>query len=190
MKKQFLTSLQLLFCLLWAIPCHTVYGSQDQPFVAGSQLPQFTLPSPDSQQTLSYLGLTAMEPCTISQIDAKLVFAEFLDALCPSCQANAPVVNRLYQVIQKDAALAKDVKIIGICIGNDKTQTVAFKKSFKVQFPLFPDEDAAITRAVGVRRTPTMVLVARSGKVLWSHSGVIQDFDGVLKVLRENLKKQ
>jgi peroxiredoxin len=190
MKKHFLTSLQLLSCLLCALPCYTVYGSQDMPFPAGSQLPHFTLPSPDSQQTLSYLGLTTMGPCTISQIDAKLVFAEFLDALCPSCQANAPVVNRLYQAIQKEVALVKDVKIIGICIGNDKTQTGAFKQSFKVPFPLFPDEDLAIANAVGELRTPTMVLVTQSGKVLWSHSGVNRDFDGLLKVLRDNLKKR
>ena len=35
-----------------------------------------------------------------------------------------------------------------------------------------------------------MVLVTNSGKVLTSHSGVIQDFDGLLKDLRENHKKQ
>jgi peroxiredoxin len=190
MKKRFLTSLQLLTCLLVALPCYTVYGSQDRPFLAGSQLPQFTLPAPDSQQTLSYLGLRTMDPYTISQIDAKLVLIEILNALCPHCQANAPVVNRLYHVIQKDAALAKDVKIIGICIGNDKTQIDAFKKGFKVPFPLFPDENLAIAQAVGVMETPTMVLVTHSGKVLTSHSGVIRDFDGLLKDLRENHKKQ
>ncbi|MGA2735351.1 MAG: TlpA disulfide reductase family protein [Syntrophobacteraceae bacterium] len=190
MKKRFLTSLQLLICLLCALPCYAVYGSQDQPFLAGSQLPQFTLPAPDSQQTLSYLGLRTMDPYTISQIDAKLVFIEILSALCTHCHTNAPVVNRLYQEIRKDAALARDVKIIGICCGNDKTQIDAFKKSFKVAFPLFPDENLAIARAVGVMETPTMVLVTHSGKVLASHSGVIQDFDGLLKDLRENHKTQ
>jgi len=190
MKKRFLTSLQLLICLLCALPCYAVYGSQDQPFLAGSQLPRFTLPAPDSQQTLSYLGLRTMDPCTIPQIDAKLVFIEIPSALCPHCHANAPVVNRLYQEIRKDAALARDVKIIGICCGNDKTQIDAFKKSFKVAFPLFPDENLAIARAVGVMETPTMVLVTHSGKVLASHSGVIQDFDGLLKDLRENHKTQ
>ena len=48
----------------------------------------------------------------------------------------------------------------------------------------------AIAQAVEVTETPTMVLVTHSGKVLWSHSGVIEDFDGLLKDLRENLKKQ
>jgi len=190
MKKRFLTSFQLLICLLCTLQCYTVYGSQDQPFLAGSQLPQFTLPAPDLQQTSSYLGLSTMAPYTISQIGAKLVFIELISALCSHCQANAPVVNRLYQAIQKDDALARDVKIIGICIGDDKTRIDAFQKSYKVLFPLFPDENMAIAQAVGVKSTPTMVLVTHSGKVLWSHSGVIQDFDGLLKVMRENNEKQ
>jgi peroxiredoxin len=189
MKKFFLKGLQFLIYLLCAFPCYAVYGSQDQPLPAGSQLPPFSLPAPDSQQTASYLGLSTMEPYTISQIDAKLVLIEILSALCPECHTNAPVLNRLYQSIQKDAALARDVKIIGICIGNDQTQMDAFKKSFKVPFPLVSDKNFAIAQAVEVMHTPTMVLVTGSAEVLWSHSGAIQDFDGLLKVLRENHKK-
>jgi peroxiredoxin len=190
MKKRFLTSLQLLACLLFVLPCYSVYGSENRPFLAGSQLPQFTLPAPDAQQTLSYLGLTTTAPYTIPQIGAKLVLIEFLSALCPHCQANAPVLNRLYQVIQNDADLASDVKIIGICIGNDKTQIDAFKKTFKVSFPLISAENLAIAHAVESMETPTMVLVTHSGNVLWSHSGVVKDFDGLLRDLNENLKKQ
>ena len=43
---------------------------------------------------------------------------------------------------------------------------------------------------MGVKETPTMVLVTNSGKVLASHGGVIEDFDGLLKELRENHKTQ
>jgi len=35
-----------------------------------------------------------------------------------------------------------------------------------------------------------MVLVTNSGKILSSHGGVIRDFDGYLKQLREFHKKQ
>jgi thiol-disulfide isomerase/thioredoxin len=190
MKKRFLRSLQLMTCLLFVFQCYTVYGSQDQPFLAGSQLPQFILAAPDSQQTLSYLGLRSRDPYTISQIGAKLVLIEFLNALCPHCHANAPILNRFYNVVQKDAALAKDVKIIGICIGNSKTETDAYKKSYKVPFPVIPDEESDILNAVQVSVTPTLVLVSSNGKVLTSHSGVIRDFDGLLKELREIHKKQ
>jgi len=137
MKKRFLTSLQLLICLLCALPCYTAYGSRDQPFLAGSQLPQFTLPVPESQQTLSYLGLRTMDPFTISQTGAKLVLIRVPECLMSQCQANAPVLNRLYNEVQKDAALAKDVKIIGIAIGNSKRKQDAFKRASRCRFQYF-----------------------------------------------------
>jgi len=188
-QKWCLRSFQLLICLVFALQCYTVYG-EEEPFAKGSQLPQFTLPAPDSQQTMDYLGMKKMEPGPISNIGAKLIFIEFLSVLCPHCHTNAPILNRLYKVIQEDPALAKDLKIIGICIGNNKTQVDAYKKNFKVPFPIFPDEELAIAASVEVMATPTMVLVTNDGKVLTSHSGVIQDFDGLLKELREIQKKQ
>lgn len=190
MKKSLLASIKILTCLLCVLSCHAVYASQDQPYVVGSQLPPFTLPAPDSQEALNYLGLKTINPYTISEINAKLVLVEILSALCPNCHANAPIINRLYQAIQKDADLARDVKIIGICIGNEKTQIDAFRKSFNISFPLFPDEKMAIAEAMDLKETPTMVLATREGKVLWSHSGAIQDFDGMLKELKNNHKKQ
>jgi hypothetical protein len=93
-------------------------------------------------------------------------------------------------VIQEDASLAKDVKIIGIAIGNDKAQTDAFKKGSRAAFPIFPDEQFAIGAEVEVPETPTMVLVSNSGKMLACHRGVIKDLDAFLKQLREIHKTQ
>jgi thiol-disulfide isomerase/thioredoxin len=188
-QKWFLRSFRLVICLMLVLQCYSVYGAEEEPFAKGSQLPQFALPAPDSQKTADYLGLKNMEAGPVSNIGAKLILIEFLSVLCPHCHTNAPIINRLYKVIQDDAALAKDVKIIGICIGNNKTQIDAYKKNFKVPFPIFPDEDLTIAATVEVMATPTMVLVTKDGKVISSHSGVIQDFDGMLKELRESQKK-
>jgi len=54
-------------------------SSHSGRFYAGSMLSRFTLPAPDSQQTLSYLGLRTMDPCTISQIGAKLILIAFVN---------------------------------------------------------------------------------------------------------------
>lgn len=189
-QKWFLRCFQMLTCVLFALSSYSVYGSEDMPFAPGSQLPQFTLPASNSQQASTYLGIKTAEPCALSSVGSKLVLIEFMSAMCPHCHTNAPILNRLYKVIQEDAALAKDVKIIGIAIGNDQTQAEAFRKNFKVPFPIFPDESMAIAGTVEVMTTPTMILVTKSGKVLTSHSGVIQDFDGFLKELREINKKQ
>ena len=189
-QRRVLKCFQSLACLLFALQCCSVYGAEAQPLSAGTQLPRFTLPAPDSQETQRYLGLKTMEPFTLSKIDTKLFLVEFLNALCPHCHSNAPVVNRLYKVIQEDAALAKDVKVIGIAVGSNKKETDAYKKNYKVPFPVFPDQDFDIGAAVEVPETPTTVLVSNSGKVLMSRRGVIENFDGFLKELREFHKKQ
>lgn len=153
-------------------------------------MPSFTLPAPDSPQAQSYLGLKAMEPFTLSQVRSKIVLIEFMNATCTQCLVNAPTVNRLYKVIQEDPVLSKDVKIIGIAIGNDQKQVDAFKKSTKSQFPIFPDDKFAVAEVVDVMETPTMVLVSSSGRILSSHRGAIKDLDAFLKELRTIHKTQ
>jgi peroxiredoxin len=106
------------------------------------------------------------------------------------CAKNAPVVNRLYHLIQDDSALAKGIKIIGIACLDNKKKADAYKTNFRVPFPIFTDEKGDIWRAVGMPGTPTMVLTTKSGKVLMSHVGVIEDFDGFVKELKEIHQKQ
>ncbi len=86
--------------------------------------------------------------------------------------------------------MAKDITLIGIAFGGNKKQVEAYKTNFKVPFPIFPDEKGDIFEAVGKPNTPTMVITTNKGKVLMSHGGMIQDFDGLVKELREIHKKQ
>jgi hypothetical protein len=93
-------------------------------------------------------------------------------------------------VIQEDASLSKDVKLIGIAMGNEKAQVDAFKKSLKAVFPIFPDDTMEIAGAVEVPETPSTVIVSNSGKMLSCHRGPIKDFDAYLKEVRAALKAQ
>lgn len=174
-----------MICLLFALQCLAAYGSS----AAESSPPQITIPAPDSVQAQQYLGLKDMEPFPLSSINSKIVIIEFFNALCPHCHANAPIVNKLYKIIQDDAGL-RDVKIVGIAVGSDKPQVDAYRKNFKVPFPLFIDDGFAISAAMGGVDTPTtMVLATIDGKVYATHVGVIKDFDGFLKELRAIHKK-
>jgi peroxiredoxin len=189
-KRPFPKYFRLLICIALVLQCTVALSAQSEDFPAGSQLPKFALPAPDSQEAQKYLGLKTMDSFGLSDVGATCVLIEFLSALCPHCHANAPVVNRLYKVIQGDSALARNVKLIGIAVGNDEKQMEAFKKNFKVTFPIFPDAGYSVTGPMGGVDTPTMVLATKDGKVLSSHIGVIEDFDGYLKELREIVKKQ
>ncbi len=55
--------------------------------------------------------------------------------------------------MREDAGLA-DVKLIGIAVASDKPQLEAYKKNFKVPFPIFLDENFAISAAMEVWRRP------------------------------------
>ncbi|MFZ2446868.1 MAG: TlpA disulfide reductase family protein [Syntrophobacteraceae bacterium] len=187
MKKNGLACFQAVICLLLVLQCHAAYGVQPTEDLPPAK---FALPAPESAQVQKYLGLKAMGPFSVSDIKAKLVVIEFLSALCPQCHVNAPVVNRLYKMMREDAGLA-DVKLIGIAVGTEKPQLDAYKKNFKVPFPIFLDENFAISASMdGVATPTTMIVSAKDGKVLASHVGVIKDFDGFLKELRALHKKQ
>jgi hypothetical protein len=93
-------------------------------------------------------------------------------------------------VIEGDAGLAKDIKMIGIGIVDSQKRVEAFKTTFRVPFPLFPDEKGDIFMLVGHPSTPTTIITTPEGKVLMSHVGFIDDFDGFLKQIREIDKKQ
>ena len=150
---------------------------------------RFTLPAPDSAQAQKYLGLKAMEPFKVSDIKAKLVVIEFMSALCPHCHANAPVMNSIYKTIQGDSGLA-EVKVIAIATLSEKAQVDAYKKKFKPPFPIMLDEDAMISASMeGVPTPTTMIISTGDGKVLFSHTGVIQDPDKFVKQIKTLLKK-
>ncbi len=149
----------------------------------------FTLPAPDSAQAQNYLGIEATEPFTVCDIKASLVVIEFMSALCPVCHTNAPIVNNLYKAIQADSRLA-DVKVVAIATGSKKAAVEAYKKKFKVPFPVLLDENLAISASMkGVPTPTTMIVSTENGKVLFSHSGVIEDPDQFLKRLRALHKK-
>jgi peroxiredoxin len=125
-----------------------------------------------------------MKPFKVSDIRAKIVVIEFMSARCPHCQANAPIMNDIYKMIQADSGLA-DVKVIAIAVADDKTGVETFKKQFKTPFPILLDENREIARSMSVRATPTtMVVSTEDAKVLFNHTGVISDVDAFVKQVK------
>jgi hypothetical protein len=80
-RKQIVKYLQLLTGLLFILQCPSAFGAPANPLSVGSQLPQFTMGAPQSQEEQKYLGLKSIEPFTLSSIGSKLVLIEFLEAL-------------------------------------------------------------------------------------------------------------
>jgi peroxiredoxin len=153
--------------------------------LGGTESPvKFTFPPPDSAQTQTYLGLSAMKQFRVGDIRAKIVVIEVMSGLCLPCQANAPKMNEIYQTIQTDSGLA-DVKVIAIAVGDDNSSLETFKKQFKPPFPVLIDPNREIMRSMGLKATPTTIVVStEDAKVLFTEPGVIQDTDAFVKQVK------
>jgi len=127
----------------------------------------------------NYLGIPGDAFFTIPQIKAEVVLIEIFSMYCPYCQREAPRVNELYSVVENDSNLKGKIKIIGIGAGNSPYEVEVFKKTYKVSFPLFPDEDFTIHKACGEVRTPYFIGVKitpnNSLVVFYSKAGGFQE---------------
>ena len=126
--------------------------------------PTFELPLPGTEGERGYLGLAGSGTFKVGQIKARIVIIEVFSFYCPHCQRTAAQINDLYQAIERRADLKGKIKMIGIGAKNSAYEVDAYKERYGVPFPLFPDEDMAITERLGVKGTPTFIGVEVDGK--------------------------
>jgi peroxiredoxin len=186
-RKQFgVVSVLFIFGLAIAFNSLPAFGKGKTPSPAVKTfIPQIKLPAPKTPDLQIYLGLQNDSEFNLTQIRAKLILIEILNAFCPDCQKNAPQMNRVFSIIENNADLKSDIKLIGIAAGNDVNQIEPFAKEFKIKFPLFPDPDNKIHELLGGVGPPGVILSDMNGKVLFVHEGVVEDIDFLLEKIQE-----
>lgn len=157
-------------------------------------LANLRLSMPESAASKNYLGLEGTGTFTMSQIKADTVIIEIFSMYCPICQAEAPVVNKLHQLIEKTPSLKGKVKLIGIGAGNSAFEVDVFRKKYNVLFPLFPDEKFGIQKALSEQiRTPTFIAIKGYGgkglKVQHVHIGKMTPEQFLKKVTAASRRK-
>ncbi|MDQ7784293.1 MAG: TlpA disulfide reductase family protein [Desulfomonilaceae bacterium] len=121
-------------------------------------LGRLEFPVPNDEAGKKYLGLSEVDKFTLSQIKAETVILEIFSMYCPICQAEAPTVNELHRMIERDARLKGKVKIVGVGTGNTPFEVDVFRKKYDVPFPLFADEKFLIQKTSEDKiRTPTFL---------------------------------
>jgi peroxiredoxin len=156
----------------------------------GTVLSKITLNFQADESAREYLGLKNQKTCSLTDIPCKLIILEILSLYCPICHKQAPVMKSICKYIQQDQELSKNVKVIGIGAGNNMKEVGAFKEHFKMHFPVFADHDFSIHKKLGEPRTPATIVINSRGKVLYVHSGQIEEPDRFKQVLRELYDKQ
>jgi hypothetical protein len=155
------------------------------------------LPRPSSEADATYLGLEeSTDAFRMDQIEAQVLVVEVFDMYCRFCQGMAPKVDEVYELNLR-SGLASEVKMIGIGRMNTVLEVATFKEKYKVKFPLFPDNDLSITKALQAQDegTPHFIVIkmAPGGRmqVVHSYTGAFEDpkafYDIILE--RSGLKK-
>ena len=153
MKKTAI-SLVLVLCLLW--PCS---GSSSESQEKMEALPDLVLTVPDNDFYKSYLGLTGKAGDTFkaADVDADILVIELFSMYCPFCQKEAPLVNELYEKMEELSKRGPVVKIIGLGASNSQFEVEHFKDTYNVPFPLFPDKDMSMYKALAGAGTPGFI---------------------------------
>lgn len=129
-------------------------------------LPEFTLTLPEQAEHRAYLGIEELEgdSFTIADIEADVVLIELFSMYCPYCQAEAPLINELHEMMKALPAAGPSVKIIGIGASNSVFEVNHFRDTYKIDFPLFPDQDMSIYNALSGAGTPGFIGVRVKGR--------------------------
>jgi peroxiredoxin len=145
----------------------------------GDHFPDIVLSVPESPADRGYLGLAEKDAFRLSDVKADLLIIEVFSMYCPYCQREAPLVNDLFDIINKRADIRDKVKIMGIGAGNSQFEVNVFKKQYNVPFPLVPDQSFAVHKAVGEVRTPYFFVLKKgsggSNLIIYSKVGSILD---------------
>ncbi|MEM5786588.1 MAG: TlpA disulfide reductase family protein [Syntrophobacteraceae bacterium] len=143
----------LLFFSSQALP-------QTTPAV-GDMFPDLKLPLPQKMEERKYLRIE-QGPFKLSQIDAPVLIVQIFSMYCPHCQKEAPNVNALFQAISRKPEWKSKIKLLGLGAGNSAFEVNAFRRLYKIEFPLLPDADLSIHKRLGSVGTPYFFVLKNS----------------------------
>jgi hypothetical protein len=180
----------LLFFSGWP----TALRAQEKTLIKGGEaFPETALKTPVQDQDRTYLGVSGGEHFRIKDLKAKVILVEMLNVYCAACQKQAPLYNRLFALIQSNPAARKQIKMIGIAVGNDDEEVRTFRDHFQIPYPIISDSQYLLHGAVGGGPTPFSIIVrtdpgTRSALVADAHLGVNENIQGLFRQMKSLTK--
>ncbi len=166
-----------------------------EPIEMGETFPKVALPAPLEAAQREYLGLADDQPFTLDQVKGRVVLVEMLNVLCPHCQKQTAPYNQLYKRLQGDSTTRGQVKMLGVAVANTDEQIDDFVVIYNVLFPVVPDRQFGMHKAVRGGPTPFSIYVLRDapgevGVVAGTHLGEDLNMDTLFDYLKYLLKSE
>ena len=98
------------------------------------------------------------------------------------------MLNALVSKLQSDPKLKNKVKVLAAAQGQDANNAKMWKTFHKVPFPVVPDQDSKLGKALNFSPYPVTVLLDKSGKVVWVHIGAFESADEVFTSIKKAVK--
>jgi peroxiredoxin len=182
--------------VILSLTFHTTLFAANTSLMKGEKLPAINLPIPKNPNEKIYLGLSGDGVFKISQIKAQAVLIKIFNLYCPICQSTAGVMTEIYKQVENNPTLKGKIKLIGIGAGNNLLEVEVFKQNHNITFPIFPDEDFTIHKALGEVKTPFFIAVKMEGgkspEIIHTHLGGLTDARAFLDLMVEayGIKKE
>ncbi len=148
--------------------------------------------APDNPEDRAYLGISEKRIFSLSDLKGKVVLIQIFSMYCPICQAEAPVINTAFRLLNDRPELAAKIRVLGIGAGNTPFEVDVYRRKYQVPFPLIPDDNMVFRKTSSAEiRTPTFFLVKvdEHGKcnIVSKHVGQMKDpqlyVDTIVKAL-------
>lgn len=185
-RFQNILCLLCLFSLFYCFLPGKSYADQRAAVKPGDCFPNISLTNQLSIEDKKYLGLSNLKIHSINNIQTDFILMDCLSIYCPICQTHAVKFNQLYELIRGDRFISKNIKMIGIGLGNNSREVSYFKKYYNVLFPLIADPDFKIHKALKETRTPLLALIDKRTKLF--KILVILDFTKEPEIVLKNIK--
>ena len=160
--RRIILAIFILYCQ--AVFLTSIYCADRDPDLKRSYLTfgEVELPALSSASESDYLGVMPGRAVKLSEIKGEVLILEVFNVYCYHCQRQAPDMNRLYRLIEKQGLLDR-IKMIGIVMSNSQMEADIFKKKYNSLFPVFPDPDNSLYRLVGRGQTPYVNILKNDG---------------------------
>jgi thiol-disulfide isomerase/thioredoxin len=118
-------------------------------------------------------------PVSLSDLKGKTILLDFWTTWCPPCQADAPVLDKLYSKYA-----GKELVIVGISVSEEREAVEKFLAKHPHSFPVVLTSENEMPRPYEIGIFPTYIVIAPDGTIATAVEGD-QGFSDLRKFLRK-----
>ena len=160
---------------------------------SGDYFPRMHFSLAENKDAQKYLALKDKKEITTSEIEVDLLIIELLSVYCVSCMAQAPYDRELFSLIETNEKTAGKVKMIGIAVGNNRSEVNKFIEKYSTPYPVFIDPAFSKYDQIGNVRTPFKIFLKKKHNkflIMKTEMGVNKNVQETLKTITSLLKEE